>query len=150
MNSYCVFNVGGRRVGLSMAHVREIVEQDQVQTVPVPLVPPFVRGLFNLRGQVLPYLDLSPFVGTQPGTEYYDRAIVVERGEFRFATPGVRVDTMEADPATFEPLSDAALFPAPDAAVRTERDTFDLIHLERLEACLGQALQFGELANAAT
>jgi purine-binding chemotaxis protein CheW len=58
MTAYCVFDVGDRRVGLPMDHVREIIEQSGVTPVPVPLAPDFVRGLFNLRGQVLPFLDL--------------------------------------------------------------------------------------------
>ena len=84
MIPYCVFDVGDRRVGLPMAHVREIIEQSGVTPVPVPLSPDFVRGLFNLRGQVLPFLDLAPFVGAiRARGRSGDRAMVVERGNFR-------------------------------------------------------------------
>src|SRR5262245_14568405 len=104
MTAYCVFNVGERRVGVPMAHVREIIEQAAVSPVPVPLVPDFVRGLFNLRGQVLPFLDLAPFVGAlDSSSRASDRAMVVERGDFRFAVGGERIDTLEVDPATFQP-----------------------------------------------
>ena len=63
MNFYCVFNIGDQRVGINMANVREIIEQGAIEPVPVPLAPDFFHGLFNLRGQVLPLLDLGPFVG---------------------------------------------------------------------------------------
>lgn len=144
MTSYCVFNVGKRRVGIAMTSVREIIEQHQVVPTPIPLTPPFIHGLFNLRGQVLAYLDLAPFVGgedkaTVVGRE--DRVVIVERGNLRFATPGRRIDTAEADPATFQPLDSAALFPALEAEARTESGSFQVIHLDRLEACLGQSLK---------
>ena len=150
MTAFCVFDVGDRRVGLPMAHVCEIIERQVVTPVPVPLAPPFVRGLFNLRGQVLPFLDLAPFVGALlQGGEAGDRAVVVERSSFRFATSGARIDTVEVDPATFQPLADAALFPALAAEASGPRGNFLVIHLDRLEACLGQALKLGELAEFA-
>ena len=151
MTAYCVFEVGNRRVGLPMAHVREIIEQEAVSPVSVPLAPEFVLGLFNLRGQVVPFLDLAPFVGAiRSGASSgaaVDRALVVERGDFRFATIGDRIDTIEVDPTTFQPLADAALFPALDAEAQTEGGNFQVIHLDRLEACLGHAMKFGELAG---
>jgi len=147
MTSYCVFNVGERRVGIALDHVREIIEHHLVVPTPIPLTPPFVHGLFNLRGQVLPYIDLAPFVGAQekagaPSRE--DRAVVVERGNLRFATTGQRIDTVEADPSTFTPLPSAALHPALDAEATTDHGNFQVIHLDRLEACLSQNLKLTE------
>jgi len=143
MTAYCVFNVSERRIGIPMTSVREIVEPSLIHPTPVPLTPPFVRGLFNLRGQVLPFLDLAAFVGAQQeagpmGRD--DRAVIIERGNFRFATPGRRIDTVEADPAAMTPLENAALYPALDAVAQTDRGNFEIVHLDRLEACLGRAL----------
>jgi len=144
MTSYCVFNVGEQRIGIALAHVREILEPHHVVPTPIPLTPPCLQGLFNLRGQVLTWLDLSPFVGAEqktaaPGRE--DRAVIVERGNLRFATLGRRIDTLEADPATFRPPAAAALHPALEAEAKTEYGNFHVIHLDRLEACLGQSLK---------
>jgi purine-binding chemotaxis protein CheW len=148
--TFCVFDVGERRVGLPMGHVREIIEHGIISTVPVPLAPEFVRGLFNLRGQVLPYLDLGPFVGAvRTRTRPSDRAMVIERGDFRFAIDGKRIDTLEVDPETFRPLKDAVLFPALEAEAPHERGNFQVIHLDRLEACVSQAMKFNELAEPA-
>jgi chemotaxis signal transduction protein len=147
MNSYCVFNVGERRVGIPLAHVREIIEPHLAVATPVPLTPPFVHGLFNLRGQVLPYLDLAPFIGAEeksPPLAPGDRAVIVERGQLRFATTGRRIDTVEADPTTFAPLENAALYPALDAEADTDYGRFHVIHLDRLEACLCQSLKLTE------
>lgn len=156
MTSYCVFNVGERRIGIAMAHVREIIERHLVVPTPVPLTPPFVHGLFNLRGQVFPYLDLSTFVGGQAdsgsapakaGAKSEERAIVVEHGNFRFATLGRRIDTIEADPTSFEPVADGAVYPALQAEARTEYGSFEIVHLDRLEACLSQSLKLMETQN---
>ena len=113
MTAYCVFDVGTRRIGLEMAHIREIIERDSILPVSVPLAPGFMLGLFNLRGQVLPLLDLASFIGTTAiGPAKADRAVVVARGDFRFATCGVRIDTLEVDPAAFPIL----IYPAPSTS----------------------------------
>lgn len=53
----CTFRLGGILLGLPVASVQEIVRASAI--TPVPLAPPLVRGLVNLRGQVLPALDLK-------------------------------------------------------------------------------------------
>jgi purine-binding chemotaxis protein CheW len=147
MDSFCVFNIGEQRVGINMRHVREIIEHSAVECVPVPLAPGFLRGLFNLRGQIMPLLDLTQFVGAGPSPlRAGDRALIVERGDFRFATTGQRIDTVNVDASALKPVADAALYPALDAAATSERGDFHVIHLDRLEACLAQSLKFNELA----
>lgn len=44
--------------------VREILEV--VQMTPLPLMPPFVRGVMNLRGAVVPVIDLSARLDLAP------------------------------------------------------------------------------------
>ena len=75
-----------------------------------------------------------------------DRAVVVEKGEFRFAAQGSRIDAIEVDPAGFKPLEDAALFPALEAEATSERGAFLVLHVDRLEACLARAMNLTELA----
>lgn len=152
MNTYCVFNIGDRRVGLPMTCVREILEKDFVTPAPIPLTPGFMHGLFNLRGQVMPLIDLSEFIGAAPmktvnGTE---RAVIVERGALRFATIGHRIDTLDAADETLQPIGSAALFPALEAEAQTARGNFQIIHLDRLEACLKQSMKITEAAEASS
>ena len=148
MKSYCLFNIGDQRVGIEMAHVREIVDWSALEPVPLPLAPDFFHGLFNLRGQVLPLLDLAPFVGAKSTTSRTrDRAVIVERGDFRFATTGQKIDTAQADSAQFQPLADVGLHPALEARAESERGSFQVIHLDRLEACLNQAMKFSDQRN---
>ena len=146
MTSYCVFNVGDRRIGIPMTDVREVIEPRLIVPTPMPLMPAFVRGLFNHRGQIIPYLDLAPFLGAEatPAGPANQRAVIVERGNFRFATVGGEFETIAADPATFQAPADAALYPALDQEAKTRRGTFTVLHLDRLEACLAQTLKYTE------
>ena len=56
VHQYCTFYVDGHYFGLDVLNVQEIIRyQDMTR---VPLAPPVVRGLINLRGQIVTALDL--------------------------------------------------------------------------------------------
>src|ERR1700758_5620949 len=55
-HQYCTFYVDGLYFGLDVLKVQEIIRyQDMTR---VPLAPPVVRGLINLRGQIVTAIDL--------------------------------------------------------------------------------------------
>jgi purine-binding chemotaxis protein CheW len=58
---FCSFRVQGRLYGIEAACVREV--STQVGCTPVPLSPPAVRGLTNLRSRIYLVLDIAPVLG---------------------------------------------------------------------------------------
>ncbi len=62
---YVVFRVAGERYALPLGTVREVVVP-QPPFARVPRVSEAVRGVMNLRGRVLPVVDLAPLVGLPP------------------------------------------------------------------------------------
>src|SRR6266446_4181777 len=55
-HQYCTFFVDGHYFGLDVLKVQEIIRYQEMTGV--PLAPPVVRGLINLRGQIVTALDL--------------------------------------------------------------------------------------------
>ncbi len=55
-HQYCTFYAAGLYFGLDVMHVQEIIRYQEMTRV--PLAPPVVRGLINLRGQIVTALDL--------------------------------------------------------------------------------------------
>ena len=53
---YCTFFVNGLFFGVEVLHVQEVLRYQKMTAV--PLAPPTVRGLINLRGQIVTALDL--------------------------------------------------------------------------------------------
>jgi purine-binding chemotaxis protein CheW len=53
---YCTFYVGGHYFGLDVLKVQEIIRYQEMTRV--PLAPPVIRGLINLRGQIVTAIDL--------------------------------------------------------------------------------------------
>lgn len=58
---YLTFSLGDEVFAMDIRAVREII-QPAAMTV-VPLMPPFVRGVINLRGAVVPVIDLQSRFG---------------------------------------------------------------------------------------
>lgn len=50
------FFVGSEIFGLSVSHVREVIEYEKVFTI--PRTPDTIKGVINLRGEVVPVIDL--------------------------------------------------------------------------------------------
>jgi len=53
---YCTFFLNGLFFGVEVLTVQEVLRFQQM--TPVPLAPPTVQGLINLRGQIVPAIDL--------------------------------------------------------------------------------------------
>ena len=91
---YLSFLLGGEAYAIGILHVREILEYQPPTRV--PQTPPSIRGVINLRGKVIPIVDLALKFGLPP-TEATKRTctIVVETsigGEI--AVMGVLADSV--------------------------------------------------------
>jgi purine-binding chemotaxis protein CheW len=71
---YLTFKLGREEYGLELVRVREIIALMDI--TPVPLAPDYVRGVMNLRGRVIPVIDLRRKFGMQP-TEDHDRKCII-------------------------------------------------------------------------
>jgi purine-binding chemotaxis protein CheW len=58
------FLIGQDEYGMSILRVREIAEYRPL--TPVPTTPPWMRGVMNLRGTVVPVVDLAAKLGLEP------------------------------------------------------------------------------------
>src|ERR1700694_3692256 len=62
---FCVFRAGRERFCLPVLEVEEVVDWPLVTRV--PLGPPFLMGVFNLRGTIIPVVDIAVTEGRRPG-----------------------------------------------------------------------------------
>ena len=74
MQYFVAFGLGREAFAVGIRHVREILQFTGLTEV--PLMPAFVRGVINLRGAVVPVLDLALRFGRTP-TEVGRRTCVV-------------------------------------------------------------------------
>ncbi|MDR1612897.1 MAG: chemotaxis protein CheW [Planctomycetota bacterium] len=71
---YLTFHLGDEDYAIEIRHVTEIISIQKITGVPD--LPDFVKGVINLRGQVIPTIDLRLRFGL-PARDYDERTCVI-------------------------------------------------------------------------
>ncbi len=74
-NQIVIFELGGEQFGVGISAVESIVQM--LPITQVPQSPTFVRGVTNLRGKVLPVIDLNRRFNIQAQAETNEQRIMV-------------------------------------------------------------------------
>ncbi len=108
---YLTFSLGGEEFAIRVLKVREIIGIHDITAV--PQTPAYIKGVINLRGRVLPVVDLRLKFG-MPAREYTSRTctivVQVESASGMTMQTGVVVD----DVSEVVNLSAADIEPAPN------------------------------------
>lgn len=93
---YLTFSVSGEMYAMAILHVKEIIEYGAITTV--PMMPDFVRGVINLRGAVVPVVDLANRFGGSPSKITRRSCIVIVEVEIddESLDIGIIVDSVSA------------------------------------------------------
>jgi len=107
---YATFEVGGHYLGIPVLQVQEVLREQYL--TPVPLAPRVISGLINLRGQIVPALEMRTLLQLPERAEPEGTLSVVLRTEVGLVS--LQVDeigdvleiegaAVEASPANLEP-----------------------------------------------
>lgn len=116
---YLTFDLGGEMFAVATRYVREIMEYGRLTTV--PMMPAFICGVINLRGAVVPVIDLGVrFGGARTEINRRSCIVIVESVDGVGATQilGVVVDAVSE--VLEIPSGDIEPAPAFGAKIRTD------------------------------
>lgn len=106
-SKYMTFRLAGEEYGLTILKVRELIGLMEVTRV--PKTPDFIRGVINLRGKVIPVMDLRLKFG-MPAVEATSQSVIIVvqlAGKSGGVTVGMLVDEVlevrSVVPADIEP-----------------------------------------------
>lgn len=104
---YLTFMLGSETFAIDILGVKEIIEYGSLTTV--PMMPAFIRGVINLRGAVVPVVDLAARFGGKASSITRRTCIVIVETGAEGTTPevGLTVDAvnevLEISAAEVEP-----------------------------------------------
>jgi len=107
VEQYLTFMVGGKTYGLEILDIKEIIEYGEVTDV--PMTPAFILGVINLRGAVVPVIDLGErFSGTPVEVTKRTSIIILEiKNDDLKIEIGITVDfvneVLDVHPSEIEP-----------------------------------------------
>lgn len=115
---HLTFWLGDEVYGVDIRSVREIIQCCAMASV--PLMPRFVRGVINLRGSVVPVIDLNVRFGRSPATIGKKSCIVVfdVQGEDGPVELGMLVDAV----SEVIKIASSEIEPPPDFGGAIRRD----------------------------
>ena len=107
---YCVFRAGRERFCLNVLEVEEVVDWPIVTRI--PLAPAFLMGVFNLRGTIVPLMDIAFTEGRRPGLLPKHVVVAAIKGDAQHDDLRVGIAADEVI-GTFSAAEDAVLDQAP-------------------------------------
>ena len=140
---YLTFQVGDENYGIPVLRTREIIRLSRI--TPMPQMPAHVRGVINLRGRIIPVVDLRMRFGLPAAADQERTCIVVvqlhlaARGEVAM---GLVVDAVEE----VANLAAADIEPTPDFA--TGQDTRHLVGMAKIKGAVKTLLDLDRLLAA--
>jgi purine-binding chemotaxis protein CheW len=140
---YLTFQIGDENYGIPVLRTREIIRLPKI--TPVPQMPAHVRGVINLRGRVIPVVDLRTRFGLPAATGNERTCIVVvhlnlaERGQIAM---GLVVDAVEE----VANLTAADIEPTPDFA--SGQDTGHIVGMAKVKGAVKTLLDLDRLLAA--
>ncbi|HEX5355837.1 MAG TPA: chemotaxis protein CheW [Aquabacterium sp.] len=121
ISQYLIFSLGKELFAVGTLRVREIIEYGNLTAV--PMMPSFIRGVINLRGAVVPVIDLNARFG-RARTDISRRTCIVileVQSDDDTHVLGIVVDAVSA----VRQIDNASIEPPPSFGTRIRADFID-------------------------
>jgi len=115
-NKYMTFIVGEESFGIAIEYILEIIELQKVTTVPD--MPEYVKGVINLRGKIIPVIDLRLRLKLIE-KKYDDRTCIIVT-QIQDTAVGFIVDTVQE----VVNINESHISPPPDFQKTNNKDKY--------------------------
>jgi purine-binding chemotaxis protein CheW len=137
-NQIVIFQLSNEYFGLNIAIVESIIKMQPITVI--PHAPLFIKGVINLRGKVLPVIDLRKRFNMPPIESNKDSRIVV------VALEGNEVGMMVDGVSEVLTIDEEEVEPAP--CMVTSVDSSFIIGIAKIEGRLVMLLDLGKVFTA--
>jgi purine-binding chemotaxis protein CheW len=98
----CGFKVGNDNFAFSVLQVQEVIRE--LEVTPIPLAPSYIKGLMNLRGQIVTSISLRELFGLKDEKLEGRMNIIVQFADDLYAIEVDEIsDVLEVEETIFEP-----------------------------------------------
>lgn len=138
---FSTFFIADRLYGIEVTKVQEIVKP--MEMTEVPLAPPHISGLINLRGQVATAIGIRQLFGSPEGADANLMNVVCNMDSHLISLQVDKIgDVMEVDEAAFEPTPQTVPENTRrflDGVYKTGEKLLSIIDIEKIAKFLNQA-----------
>jgi purine-binding chemotaxis protein CheW len=102
LNQLCGFKIGDGHYAVSVLEVQEVIKPQLL--TPVPLAPKYIKGLINLRGQIVTAISLRTLFGLEEIDREDYMNIIVRSGDSLYSLVVDEIlDVIDVEKETYEP-----------------------------------------------
>lgn len=132
----CTFSLGDLLFGVDVKHVQEVIRYQEMTSV--PLAPTIIRGLINLRGQIVTAIDMRARLGLPARETELPMNVVLRNADGVVSLLVDEIgDVVQTDDATFERVPETiggVLRELVDGVYKLDRKLLLQVEVERLLA----------------
>jgi len=118
IRQYVTFSLMAEEYALHIGHVREIIQSERITSI--PSMPPVVRGVMNLRGNVVPVVDLPIKFGLAETNISLNTYVVVV--DLVWSGESVRLGLLTPELGRVVDVKDEDIKPVPDFGTRIQSE----------------------------
>ncbi|MBK6922268.1 MAG: chemotaxis protein CheW [Deltaproteobacteria bacterium] len=130
----CTFSLGDLIFGVEVTHVQEVIRYQEMTSV--PLAPRIIRGLINLRGQIVTAIDMRARLQLQPREGELPMNVVLRTADGVVSLLVDEIgDVVQTDESTFERVpetTDALLKELVSGVYKIEHRLLLLLDVDRV------------------
>lgn len=142
---YIAFNLESNSYVVSILKIKEVIAEKEITSV--PLNPNHLSGIINVRGNIIPIVDLCLKLNLRSDENNFRKTIIIL--EIKDKLIGVLVDSvssiLDADAAEIKPISDNLIAAKKNYIEGVISDNERLHLLINLEEMLGSGVHIHEL-----
>lgn len=139
----CTFTLGDMLFGVDVTHVQEVIRYQEMTSV--PLAPSLIRGLINLRGQIVTAIDMRARLRLPARTEPLPMNVVLRTGDGVVSLLVDEIgDVLQPDDALFERVPETifgVLRELVSGVYKLDRVLLLLVDVERLKSSIEMGTQ---------
>lgn len=104
IKEYCIIENSQLLFGIQLEYLREVYDiRNKNDIIPIPFTPPFLIGVTNVRGEILPVVNIGKLLGVSDVVDYHK--MVITEVEYKIAFPVTSIeDLIQIDISSIQPI----------------------------------------------
>jgi purine-binding chemotaxis protein CheW len=109
IKEFLIVDINSNLIGIQIEYMREIFElQNKNDIVPIPFTPPYILGIINVRGEIIPVISLLKILDVEEKTIDFRKIGIIDE-KFKLAFPFTEIIDMKAvDVKNIKQIQDAS------------------------------------------
>lgn len=92
VKDFLIIEIASVFLAIQIEYLREVFDVlDRKDIATIPFTPPYIRGIINIRGEIIPVLLLSTIIGHECNDDENLKMVIIEHNKLKVGFPFFRI-----------------------------------------------------------